>query len=55
MSGSDCDDYKHCECVDHLYQRIRELEAALEEIKRKSYRLDAEFYGIACRALEGKS
>jgi hypothetical protein len=26
MSGSDCTDLDHCECVDGLYRRIRELE-----------------------------
>ena len=41
-----------CDYIDQQEQRIRELEAALEEIKRKSERLDAQFYGIACRALE---
>jgi hypothetical protein len=26
MSGSDCTDLSHCECVDSLYERIKELE-----------------------------
>ena len=25
MSGSNCDDWNHCECVDVLYERISEL------------------------------
>ena len=27
MSGSDCTDLSHCECVDSLYGRISELES----------------------------
>lgn len=40
MSGSDCTDLEHCECVDALYRRIEQLERklsiaqnALESIK----------------------
>jgi len=31
MSGSNCNDLDHCECVDSLYRRIAELEARLSE------------------------
>lgn len=32
MSGSDCTDLSHCECVDSLYERIARLEMALQDI-----------------------
>lgn len=32
MSGSDCTDLSHCECVDSLYNRIARLEMALKDI-----------------------
>lgn len=37
MSGSNCTDLDHCECVDALYKRIAELEAALTDITELYY------------------
>ena len=34
-------------------EKIEQLQAALKEIRRKSERLDAQFYEIASRALDG--
>jgi hypothetical protein len=32
VSGTDCTDLSHCECVDWLYERISELETALLDL-----------------------
>jgi len=34
MSGSDCDDFNHCECANDLYKRIAELEAEVERLRK---------------------
>jgi hypothetical protein len=33
MSGSDCTDLDHCECVDSLYRRIDELESEIKRLR----------------------
>ena len=33
MSGSDCTDLSHCECVDSLYERIKLLEKRVIELQ----------------------
>lgn len=29
MSGRECNDFDHCECVSHLYEQINELRGAV--------------------------
>jgi len=33
MSGSDCTDLDHCECVDSLYERIKVLEQRIIDLQ----------------------
>ena len=33
MSGSDCSDLNHCECVDSLYERIKLLEKRVIDLQ----------------------
>ena len=33
MSGSECTDLDHCECVDSLYRRIDELESEIKRLR----------------------
>jgi len=33
MSGSDCTDLDHCECVDNLYKRIKLLEQRIIDLQ----------------------
>ena len=33
MSGSDCTDLDHCECIDSLYERIKLLEKRVIELQ----------------------
>ena len=33
MSGSDCNDLSHCECVDNLYKRIKLLEQRIIDLQ----------------------
>ena len=33
MSGSDCSDLSHCECVDSLYERIKLLEKRVIDLQ----------------------
>ena len=33
MSGSDCNDLSHCECVDNLYKRIKLLEKRVIDLQ----------------------
>jgi len=47
MSGSDCTDLSHCECVDSLYERIRELEHRLVDSWTRTNDLERWVAGIA--------
>ena len=47
MSGSDCTDLDHCECVDSLYERIKLLEQRVIESQTRADDLERFVAGIA--------
>ena len=47
MSGSDCTDLNHCECVDSLYERIKELEQRLIDSRTRIDDLERWVAGIS--------
>jgi len=59
MSGFDCDDVSHCECVDSLYERIKDLESILDCVL-ESWVLgiqsheDTDTYNKAMKILKGE-
>jgi hypothetical protein len=47
MSGSDCTDLSHCECVDRLYERVDDLEQRLIDSRTRANDLKRWIAGIA--------
>ena len=47
MSGSDCTDLSHCECVDSLYERIDNLEQRVIDSRTRTNDLERWVAGIA--------
>jgi len=47
MSGSDCTDLDHCECVDSLYKRIKLLEQRCIDSRTRTNDLERWVAGIA--------
>ena len=47
VSGSDCTDLDHCECVDILYERINDLEQRVIDLRTRANDLKRWIAGIA--------
>ena len=47
MSGSDCTDLSHCECVERLYERIDNLEQRVIDSRTRTNDLERWISGIA--------